>query len=310
MTSAGRSLGHSRHRARGWAVLPRIMRETNPAPAAMPAVQPCALWAFDHDERAGLADGARPAFEIRTFGSATLVLGEAVGVLERLRPKAFGALLCDPPYSSGGLHAGARLANPLAKYSCPSDRNQHQGFGGDSRDQRSYLAWSMTWLEHARRLVRLGGLCAVFTDWRVLPVTTDALQAGGWIWRGIVPWDKGSRVRPHLGRYRNQAEYAVWGTNGHRPIAGPVAPGVIREGTPTGQRLHLAQKPVRLMTELLAPMDGPILDPFAGSGTVGVACLEAGIPYLGIEYDPHHFEVASARLAAAAAAAPSDQAAA
>jgi site-specific DNA-methyltransferase (adenine-specific) len=30
----------------------------------------------------------------------------------------------------------------------------------------------------------------MFTDWRQLPLATDALQAGGFIWRGLIAWDK------------------------------------------------------------------------------------------------------------------------
>ncbi|MBP0657137.1 hypothetical protein J8J20_25000, partial [Mycobacterium tuberculosis] len=54
-----------------------------------------------------------------------------------------------------------------------------------------------------------------------------------------------------------------------------------------------------LMTGLMGPMEGPVLDPFAGSATVGMACLQAGIDYVGIEVDAAYFEVACRRLEAA-----------
>lgn len=263
-------------------------------------MQPCHGQAT-HPLDLGLAQlCARPDIVVRSFGAATLICGEAIDVLRGVPAGSMGALLCDPPYSSGGLHAGDRTASTVSKYVQGEDRHRYRDFGGDNRDQRSYLAWSAVWLDLARRAVRPSGLCGVFSDWRQLPITTDAVQAGGWIWRGIVPWDKTERVRPQLGRYRNQAEYLVWGSSGKRPIAGRVAPGVVRATVP-GNKVHLAQKPVELMCELLGIMDGPVLDPFAGSGTVGVACLELGLPYLGIEADPHFFEVACVRLAQGAA---------
>ena len=62
------------------------------------------------------------------------------------------------------------------------------------------------------------------------------------------------------------------------------------------------------MAGLLRVMEGPVLDPFAGSATVGVACLAAGIEYVGIEVDPAYFEIASNRLQNAFNALPSDAA--
>ena len=46
------------------------------------------------------------------------------------------------------------------------------------------------------------------------------LQWAGWIWRGTAVWDKGNS-RPQKGRFRQQAEYIVWGSNGDMPISDP-----------------------------------------------------------------------------------------
>ena len=81
------------------------------------------------------------------------------------------------------------------------------------------------------RLVTAGGAGAVFTDWRQLPATSEALQVAGWIWRGVAVWDKTEGVRPQKGRFRNQCEYIAWGTNGPRKTEGEVVPGVIRRVT-------------------------------------------------------------------------------
>ena len=45
---------------------------------------------------------------------------------------------------------------------------------------------------------------------------------------------------------------------------------------------------------------GPVLDPYMGSGTTGVACVRLGRPFIGIEIDPHYFAVACDRIAAPA----------
>jgi site-specific DNA-methyltransferase (adenine-specific) len=236
-------------------------------------------------------------FQTEQFGSVTLVRGDALEILLELAEKGrrFGAVLTDPPYSSGGSVRDKSMATSRKYLQSGSAAGRYPEFQGDGRDQRSYLAWSTLWMGRARDLVAPGGIIAGFSDWRQLPVTTDALQCAGWIWRGVVAWDKTEASRPQRGRFRNQTEFAVWGTNGARALEGVVAPGVLRMPVPQ-KKLHIAGKPVELMAGLLRPMEPPILDPFMGSATVGVACLEAGIEYLGIEVDDTYFEIACRRL--------------
>lgn len=78
-------------------------------------------------------------------------------------------------------------------------------------------------------------------------------------------------------------------------------------GTDTGGHLskgglhnnHPTLKPIRLMawlTRLVTPPGGSVLDPFAGSGTVGCAAVPQGFKYTGIEIDPNFCRIAEARI--------------
>lgn len=42
-----------------------------------------------------------------------------------------------------------------------------------------------------------------------------------------------------------------------------------------------------------------VIDPFMGSGTTGVACVQMGRKFIGIEIDPGYFEIACKRIEAA-----------
>ncbi len=42
--------------------------------------------------------------------------------------------------------------------------------------------------------------------------------------------------------------------------------------------------------------DGNILDPFMGSGTTGVACMNLGRQFIGIEIEPKYFDIACERI--------------
>lgn len=51
------------------------------------------------------------------------------------------------------------------------------------------------------------------------------------------------------------------------------------------------------LVRLVTPPGGLVLDPFAGSGTTGIAASLEGFRFVGIEQDEHHVNIARARLA-------------
>jgi len=68
------------------------------------------------------------------------------------------------------------------------------------------------------------------------------------------------------------------------------------------EKFHPTQKPLDLMIwciELTTHEGDTILDPFMGSGTTGVACVQTGRNFIGIEIDPTYFAIAERRIAEA-----------
>ncbi|WP_430434787.1 DNA-methyltransferase [Methyloversatilis sp.] len=243
---------------------------------------------------------------VEIIGDATLYLGDALEVLQDI-DGPFDALVTDPPYSSGGMTRGDRaLQSAVAKYvnSDATHAAHNIDFTGDNRDSRSWAFWCSMWMALAHDRMRPGAYVMVFTDWRQLPSLTDAVQAGGFVWRGLVPWDKTESSRaPHTGYFRHQCEYVVWGSNG--PLApsehGGPWPGCIRERVDHREKQHMTGKPVSLMADLLRATTpgGLILDPFMGSASTGVAALQLGRRFVGIEKSLQYFDVSCRRLEAA-----------
>lgn len=226
--------------------------------------------------------------------------GEALRYLEELPTGTVDAVITDPPYSSGGFTRGDRMGSAINKYVHHENQHDRADFFGDNRDQRGFVKWCAVWLDEALRVTVPGGSLLMFSDWRQLPSVTDAVQAGGWVWRGIVPWDKGEGTRPRRGGFRSQAEYAVWATaGGLRTDHEAYLPGWIHVPVAKSDKHHITGKPTDLMRELVkvAPLGGTILDPFAGSGTTGVAALLEGRRFVGVEKSTHYAEVSRRRLA-------------
>lgn len=235
-----------------------------------------------------------------------LLHGDCLAMLQEVDPGSVDLILCDPPYSSGGTHAGDRKASTTAKYT-DNDFNgaaRLPAFSGDNMDQRSFTAF-MRWVcSELRQKTREGGILEMFVDWRNLPAMTDAVQMAGWVWRGVVVWDKGiSRNQP--GRFRNDCEYVVWCSNGDLPIDWKAAkgtkamPGVYHVPMVNPkQRFHQTEKPVELLEQLLAicPSGGVVLDVFMGSGSTGVAAVKTGRSFIGVELSDQYFEIAEKRI--------------
>lgn len=62
---------------------------------------------------------------------------------------------------------------------------------------------------------------------------------------------------------------------------------------------HPTQKTVESIAKMIRVSTNPadtILDPFMGSGTTGVACVQLGHNFIGIEKEPKYFEIASKRI--------------
>lgn len=233
----------------------------------------------------------------------SLIQGDALRALATMDSGSVDAVITDPPYSSGGAFRGDRQASTRTKYVTTGQKEVLPDFDGDNRDQRGYLAWATLWLSECYRVMRPGAAICMFTDWRQLPVSSDALQAAGFSWRGVAVWDKTQGVRPSKGRFRAQAEYVLWGSKGPMPPPNPEAPalpGVFTCAPRKGPRLHQVGKPEPLMEELvrIVPPGGVVLDPFMGSATTGVAALRAGCQFVGVEMSEGYFQVAAERLRA------------
>lgn len=124
-----------------------------------------------------------------------------------------------------------------------------------------------------------------------------------------MPWRKPIH-RPQRDGFRRECEYVLWGSNG--PLAHgdePVyLPGWLSGSQPRHNRVHITQKPIEIMTELvkICPPGGTVLDPFAGAGSTGVAAVRAGRDFLGLELTSHYAEIADERIRQAMTAGFSD----
>lgn len=128
-------------------------------------------------------------------------------------------------------------------------------------------------------------------DW-LLPMAIPAIVWGGNYFnlpahRAPLVWDKNNAGRDF-------ADFELAWTN----LDMVARRFVFRPMNMDGGKEHPTQKPIQLMQWCLnfLPTAETILDPFMGSGTTGVACVNLGRKFIGIEMEQTYFDIACRRI--------------
>lgn len=107
------------------------------------------------------------------------------------------------------------------------------------------------------------------------------------------PWSRGKVKRPKS-CWGEQAEHYAENKSGLRHPKS-----VMLIANPNNKSVHPTQKPVALMEYLIRTYTNEgetVLDNTMGSGTTGVACMNTGRQFIGIEQDEGYFKIASDRI--------------
>ena len=231
-----------------------------------------------------------------------LIQGDCLQVLPTLEAGSVDAVITDPPYCSGGYLEAQKNTRAQGLRTATV---QAEGFGWFPNDNMttSGLVWLLRSVAlQSLRLLKPNRSLFIFTDWRMVPHLAPALESSGMRYRSMIIWDKGNAG---LGSgFKPAYEVILEFTNGVTEYQRKDGQNLIRvPRLSSAQRQHGAQKPVELIERLIAvavPESGIVLDGFMGSGTTGVACLNTGRRFIGIEKDAAYFAIAEQRLAQAA----------
>lgn len=194
------------------------------------------------------------------IGNATLYLGDCREILPTL--EKVDAVVTDPPYGLG-------------------DWNNRGSNSGGPFDSDETQEWDKPVDAELMALVQNAGTHKIIWGANYL---LDHLGRS----KQMLVWNKGMR-KMHF----NDCEIAwcsQWREASRMFDMHPSA---------AGPKEHPTQKPLALMkwcVELLPSDSNTILDPFMGSGTTGVAAVQMGRKFIGIEREPKYFDIACKRI--------------
>jgi site-specific DNA-methyltransferase (adenine-specific) len=217
-----------------------------------------------------------------------LILGDCLEVMKTLPDKSVDAVITDPPYGIAFQSAWRIDKNEWR----PKIANDTKPFTG--------------WLRDAFRITAEAGCLICFCRWDVQEDFRKAIVLSGWSVKSQIVWDRMCHGMGDLSSaFAPQHDVMWFGIKGEFAFPGARPVSVFRDMRVAPDKLvHPNEKPVSLMRALsssVARRGGVVFDPFMGSGTTGVACVQAGRDFIGIEIDQGYFSIAERRIKEAGA---------
>jgi DNA modification methylase len=192
-----------------------------------------------------------------------LRLGDCLEVMKSIPTGSVDAVITDPPYNVGFKYS---------KYD-------------DNKSDQEYIDWARGWFLECRRIAKT----VLITGQKPLPYFAIIEP-----WKWLLAWWKPAAMGRSPVGFCNFEPIAMWGKGsnaGVDVIKAQIIPDRELDGHPCPKPLEWALGQLKLF-----PKYTTILDPFMGSGTVGVACVQTGRNFIGIEIDPGYFEIAKRRI--------------
>ncbi len=226
--------------------------------------------------------------------------GDCLAGLRTLADLSVDATISDPPYEAEAHEKGKRQ-NPTSGAGKEERGKRHVRvvddgikFAAITELQRSTVA-----IEITRVTMRLA---LVFCQVEAVHLWRAAFAAAGELtYRRTIPWVKPDAMPSLHGRWPGQSFEALMlfvRSGSKAPIGGKARYyDCVKERGLT--RAHPTAKPLELMRQIVADFTRVgelVLDPFAGSGSTGVACGMLGRRFVGWELDPGYYEIARRRL--------------
>lgn len=204
--------------------------------------------------------------------------GDCLEKIKKIPNDSIDLIVADPPYFLGMTHNGQK---------------------GSFNDLKICEPFFSSLFSEFVRVLKVTGKIYFFTDWRgyafYYPIFSKHIPA-----RNLIVWDKKSGAG---NCYNFSHEFIIYGTlkpynQGGSNVWRETAFSSGAKKT-NGEKVHPTQKPVELIERIIkdgSDVGAVVLDPFMGSGTTGVACVNTNRKFIGIELDEQYFEIASKRI--------------
>jgi len=223
-----------------------------------------------------------------------IYLGDSYKIIEDFirEGKVVNHIITDPPYNISKENNFSTLKNP------------RKGVDFGEWDKHFDL---FSWVGKFEKILDKNGSMIVFCSYRYISYIISEMEKNNLEVKDILVWKKSNPMPRNINRrYVQDMEFAIWAVKKNSKWVfnkgdSPYLRGLFETSLVSGKEKtsHPTQKSLALMERILKIHTNEneiVLDPFMGSGTTGVACLNLNRKFIGIEFCEEYFNIAKKRL--------------
>ncbi len=221
----------------------------------------------------------------------TVLQGDCLELMKDIPDNSIDCIITSPPYNIGNMH---------------SNDIQFGTYSGNNMKEDVYQKWQVEFLNECHRVLKEDG--SMFYNHKIRIKDKKAIHPMEWllktnfILKQEIVWDMGKSANSDKIRFFPYSERIYWLVkNKETKIFNVDSLSDVWRVVPKHKRKdtgHIAVMPVEIVENIIKSTEyKTILDPFAGSGTTGVACKNLNRNYILIEKEPEYIEIINKRIA-------------
>ena len=219
-----------------------------------------------------------------------LIHGDCLEEMDKLIAEGVkvDCICTDPPYKiiTGGTQDGANSKRPT-------------GIMTKNKELMKSIPKFDRWLSRCYELAKEDTQHYFMVNFKNLYKLMGCVEKAGFNIQNLLVWEKNNCTPSQY--YMKNCEYVIFARKGKARYINNIG------GSKTahkfnnicGSKVHPTEKPIELMEFYIANSTNKgdtILDPFMGSCSTGVACMNTGRKFIGIEKDENYFKIAEKRI--------------
>lgn len=221
-----------------------------------------------------------------------LYLGDCIEAMSLMPDSSVDLVLTDPPYKPSHTTGGATNSSLSKKW-------QGNIKAGNTIAGFDIRIKPKEWMPEIFRLLKDNGQAYVFSNDKNMLDMLVAAKDAGFNLSNILVWHKNNCTPNRY--YMKNGEFIIFLYKGAAvPIRNLGSKTVVRFQNINGkQKNHPTEKPTDLLTYLIrnsSDVGDVIFDPFMGSGSTGVACVNTNRKFIGIELDKNYYNISYTRI--------------
>lgn len=210
-----------------------------------------------------------------------LMQGDCLERMKEISDGSVDMILTDPPFGMCFVSNRRKL------------ETKHKKITNDDN-----LDWLSEFVRQSHRISKNNTAHYVFCSFHYIDVFKQEFEKLFKI-KNILIWEKNNTGMGDLkADFAPKYEMILFIQKGRRCIEGRRDPNILKFSK-TRNELHPTQKPVEILEYLLSKFSSSgdiVCDPFMGSGTTGVACVNTNRNFIGVEIDKAYFNIAKERI--------------